>query len=364
VILWRKNAKTGDWACWTPEQFENAKGFPAIRMPDFLALSGDSADNFKFFDGVAEVTATKLVQAYPSLDAVNAAALAHSEQTQLAVKVSSKVLDALKQDFASVYCLALQIATPRADVPLDLLSLNTARPVTLGGSTKDAPVDDDIDGEAGAKRTNDAIMRAPAKLEDGETSAASAMVVATRDTRYELAPYAMQPNSIDEAWRLATMAIRASITPQWGRPEQAAMVMLAARERGIPAFTALQNAHVVKGKLGWSAAMLASMVITAPECEYFEIVETTKTQATVASKRRGRPERRLTYTIDEARQAGLFEKDTQWHKRPVTMLRWAAFREAARAFWPERCTGMYTPGELRERFDDADAEIETAGEVQ
>lgn len=364
VVLWRKNARTGGWVPWTAEQFEKAQGFPPGRMPDFLALCGDTSDGFAFFDGVGDVTAKKLLQAYVSLADVYEAAVKHSNETPIkADRITSKAIESLRQDYATVYCLALEIATPRADVPLDLASLNNARAVTLG-QAHDEQLLDDIDGDKGAARTNTAIAEAPAKVAESDARASSAMVVASRDTRYELAPYTMQPNTIDEAWRLATMTIRAAIMPQWGRPEQAAMVMLAARERGIPAFTALQNAHVVKGKLGWSAAMLASMVMQDPECEYFEIVESTPTQATVASKQRGRPEKRLTYTLAEAKQAGLLVDGSQWSKRPATMCRWAAFREAARAFWPHRTTGMYTPGELRERFDDAEAEVETAGEVQ
>ena len=369
IILWRKNAKTGDWTCWTPEQFEKTKGFPASRMPDFLALSGDSADNFKFFDGIAEVTATKLVQAYPDLGSVSAAALAHSEQAPLAVKVPVKALDALKQDFATVYCRALQIATPRADVPLDLAALETVRPVTLGQGAREP---DDVDGDGGARRTNEAAAHAPERIANEERRMSTALAAASRDARYELAPYELQPRDFQEVWDRSRLAIAAGILPQWARAEQAATVILLARERGIPAMTALQNAHVVKGRVGWSAAMLASMVLQDPECEYFEIVDSTATYATCVSKQRGRPEKRLTYTLAEAHQAGLVvsnigkngEESCQWIKRPATMLRWAAYREAARAFWPHRTTGMYTPGEIRERFDAADAEIETAGEVQ
>jgi 5'-3' exonuclease len=363
VALWRKNPKTGGWVAWTAEQFEQTKGFHPVRMPDFLALCGDSADNFKFFDGVADVTATRLVQAYSSLDAVNAAALAATDEAPLAVKVSAKVLDALRQDYATVYCKALQIATPRTDAPVDLASLDAPRPVTLGQAAPSREPDD-ADGNVGATRSNEAIRQAPAKVHDGPARPEAALVVPRRDERYELAPYELQPQTFNEVWQRARLAIEAGILPQWGRPEQAATVILLARERGIPAMTALQNAHVVKGRVGWSAAMLASMVLQDPECEYFEIIESTPTQATVASKQRGRPEKRLTYTLAEAKQAGLVVSGSQWEKRPATMCRWAAFREGARAFWPHRTTGMYTPGELRERFDAADAEVETAGEVQ
>lgn len=367
VLLYRKHSKDGKWYSYSAEEVEKVAGFHPRRQSDFLALAGDSADNFKFFDGLAEGYASKIVKAYATLEDVWTAAMNHSDTAPFAVKVPEKVLAALRQDYATVYLKALDIATPRANVPIDLSALNEPLPVRDDGTRQE----DDADGVAGATRTNETITSAPAKLAQDEERVSKAMVLASRDARFELAPYEMQPHSIDDAWRLATMAIRARVLPQWGLTEQAAMVIMAGRERGIPAFTALQNGYVVKGKLGWSAMLLAAQVASAPECEYFEISATSAKAATVVSKRRGRPERALTYTLDEARQAGLVksnidrngDESCQWLKRPATMLRWAALREAARAFWPERCVGMYTPAELRERFDDADAEVETAGEV-
>lgn len=359
VSLVKKNSKTGVWETRTAEQFEATMGFKPYRMPEYLALMGDTADEFNFFDGIGDVTARKILQAYPTLNAVYDAAWACANEgaEPFKVKLQAKQLTALRAE-PTVYDLALRLATPRHDVPLYLAPLESADPPSFDVSGR---TDDDADGPSGAAKTNAAIVEAPAHVEASGTKASTAMALATRDTRYELAPYSMQPETLDDAWRLAKLTIGAAIMPQWGRPEQVAMVIMAARERQIPAFTALQNAHVVKGKVGWSAALLAAMVLADPTCEYFEIVETTHTKATVASKQQGRPEKRLTYTIEEARQAGLFEKDGQWQKRPATMLRWAAFREAARAFWPHRTTGMFTPGELRERFDDV--EMETAGEI-
>lgn len=363
VLLIKKNAKNGQWETRNTEQFAAVYGFSPVRMPDFLALAGDAADGFSFFEHIGDGTATKLVQAYVDLGAIYSAA--HDPSHKWAVKLQERQLASLRAK-PDVYDLALKVATPRNDAPIDCNILE-AQPV--------AAEHDDVDN-SDATTTNNAIVSAPARVASSERAPSVALARVARDPRFELAPYAMQPDNLNEAWRLAKITVDAAIMPQWGRPEQAAMVIMAGRERGIPAFVALQNMHVVKGRVGCSAALLAAMVLSDPDCEYFELdtdpLWTNTKQATVISKKRSRPkEQRLTYTLEEAKLAGLVrshidrngEESCQWIKRPATMLRWAAFREAARAFWPHKTTGMYTPAELRERFDAADMEVETAGEV-
>ncbi len=365
ALLIKKNPKNGQWETRNAEQFAAAYGFAPIRMPDFLALAGDTADEFSFFEHIGDGTATKLVQAYSSLGAIYNAA--HDPAHKWPVKLQERQLVSLRAT-PDVYDLALRLATPRADVPIDCGALESAP------ASNHVPSHEPDASEPVA--TNQAIASAPARVATSERGPSTALARVTRDSRFELAPYAMQPDNLNDAWRLAKLTVDAAIMPQWGRPEQAAMVIMAGRERGLPAFVALQNMHVVKGKVGCSAALLAAMVLSDPDCEYFELdtdpMWTNAKQATVISKKRSRPkEQRLTYTLEEAKTAGLVrshvdrngDESCQWIKRPATMLRWAAFREAARAFWPHKTTGMYTPAELRERFDESDMDVETAGEV-
>jgi 5'-3' exonuclease len=366
VLLVKKNAKNGQWETRNAEQFTAAHGFAPVRMPDFLALAGDAADGFSFFEHIGDGTAAKLVQAYSDLGAIYNAA--HDSEHKWLVKLQERQLASLRGK-PEVYDLALKIATPVAAVPIDCALLE-ASPVS-NEPPPEAP-SEIVD----AVPTNRAIAESAARVAASERAPSTALARLTHDPRFELAPYSMQPDNLNDAWRLAKLTVDAAIMPQWGRPEQAAMVIMAGRERRIPAFVALQNMHVVKGRVGCSAALLAAMIVGDPDCEYFELdtdpMWTNTKQATVVSKKRSRPkEQRLTYTLEEAKQAGLVkshidrngEESCQWIKRPATMLRWAAFREAARSFWPHITTGMYTPAELRERFDAADMEIETAGEV-
>ncbi len=104
---------------------------------------------------------------------------------------------------------------------------------------------------------------------------------------------------------------------------------------------------------------IAGLVLSSGRAEIFELIpeKCNDTRATVRFKRRGREEGEFPYTIDDAKRAGLVGKDT-WQKFTKNMLRAAAIREAARAYFPDVTSGVYMPDELRDRDehgDDADA---------
>lgn len=53
----------------------------------------------------------------------------------------------------------------------------------------------------------------------------------------------------------------------------------------------------------------------------------------------------LSYSIDEARKAGLIKEKSGWMKDPAAMLRARLISKAIRMLAPEVCTGVYTPEE-------------------
>src|SRR5687768_13613437 len=96
-------------------------------------------------------------------------------------------------------------------------------------------------------------------------------------------------------------------------PEQALLIAMSGRDLGLSYTQALRAFHVTQqGKMTMSAdGMMAVVLGHADVCEYFITVESTTTKATVETKRRNAPRpSTLTYTIDDARMAGLANKDT------------------------------------------------------
>jgi hypothetical protein len=121
--------------------------------------------------------------------------------------------------------------------------------------------------------------------------------------------------------------------------------------------------HVIEGKPAIHAHLIIARAKAHPDCEYFRMVESTAERAVYETKNKNNPEpTRHTYTIDDARRAGLApdrprernpspgEKDRrgQWEKRPAEMLRKTAAAQLARIEYPDAALGIYSLEELEE----------------
>lgn len=224
-------------------------------------------------------------------------------------------------------------ATMRDDLPLDFSRI-LAEPIkrSLVPPKKEAP----------------AVV--PASLAKVEGPAPKAAMILTSGVGFDR--LALQPNALEPLVNLSEMFFNSRMFPQFRTVEEIASVIFEARERGIPAATALRNAYVVKGRPAWSAAMIAGMVKASSVCRLFRISESTAERATIEYQRSDEPGGPLyfTFTIEEAVRAGWLKSgekgDGKWITNPRTMLRWAAMREAARAFFPDVVSGCYTREEL------------------
>jgi 5'-3' exonuclease len=185
-----------------------------------------------------------------------------------------------------------------------------------------------------------------------------------------LDPNALQPQSIADLFEVGKMVVNSRVYPHIDCPEKAMVVIAEARERRVPYATALRNAYFVRGKLAWSAAFISGLVLRSSVCDVFEIAESTFTYAIVDYQRKGRPLRQFKFELQEAVNAGWTKKsleakgEPKWITNPRVMLRWAALRESARAFFPDVVSGMYTPDELRDghvldaEFEQTESEFE------
>lgn len=158
---------------------------------------------------------------------------------------------------------------------------------------------------------------------------------------------ALQPQSLGELERMAGMVARSGL---YGirSPEEAFVVMHTGHELGLGMSQALRGIHImnVNGgkKPSLSAQLMHGICLQSPQCEYFSIVETTNETCTAKTKRVGQDEEVLTFTIQDARRAGL--TGNNWSKYPRAMLKARATAELARQAYPDLMFGLYTPDEL------------------
>lgn len=127
------------------------------------------------------------------------------------------------------------------------------------------------------------------------------------------------------------------------RPGAVLLAQEWAQRRDVDLLTAMQTVAFIDGKPVVEATMLAAL---AERAGYVvSVVETTTESATVAVSRGGVELGRASYTMDQARTAGLANKNT-WKAHPANMLVARARTQCLRFYAPSVMVGLSTPDEV------------------
>lgn len=130
------------------------------------------------------------------------------------------------------------------------------------------------------------------------------------------------------------------------KPEQVVLVMLKGRELGIPPLQALSHINVIGGKPAMSAELMLAQIMKLHPKTQFKFPERTNEKCTISVKRVGFDWENFTFTIQDAKQAGLMSNPS-WNKYPRAMLHARVVSEMARSLFPDAIAGIsYTPEEL------------------
>lgn len=93
-------------------------GFTPPHIPDFKGFAGDPSDNIIGIPGIGEKTATKLIQAYGSVESIYKALHKNSETFKAKTGISDRIL-ALLRDHQEEAEFSKVLATIRRDAPVD-----------------------------------------------------------------------------------------------------------------------------------------------------------------------------------------------------------------------------------------------------
>lgn len=138
------------------------------------------------------------------------------------------------------------------------------------------------------------------------------------------------------------------------------VILLAGIELGLAPMQSIRLYHVIEGIPRLSADGITAIVMASPLCEYLECTESNESRATWVTKKRGRPERSVTWTIERAKRAGLTEKKNRdgspgmWIKYPENMLSSRAKAELCRIVYPEIAAGLVSREEAWDGAIDAE----------
>jgi len=157
---------------------------------------------------------------------------------------------------------------------------------------------------------------------------------------------AVAARDLGDVWRFAEAAAAIGLCGVKS-PEDAYIRMTFGMELGMTAMAAMRNIFNIDGRPGVYADAIVGLCQQRTEiCEYVRLIESNERVATYAAKRVGQPEVVLSYTIEQAKAAGLTGKKN-W-ANPIPMLRARASAAICRIVFADITAGLYGPDEVAE----------------
>jgi len=142
--------------------------------------------------------------------------------------------------------------------------------------------------------------------------------------------------------------------------EQAIAIMLKGWELGLSLTASFEFIAVIKGRPTLVPRGALALAIQSNELEAFEVKDVEKDgqpwACTVSGKRRNGMAYTVTYTMDDARRAGLVKPGSGWETYPANMLRWRAIGFWLDVVMPDIIGGM-------KRADEFGAMVDANGDV-
>jgi hypothetical protein len=157
----------------------------------------------------------------------------------------------------------------------------------------------------------------------------------------------LSPKTFDEAWRFCEIVTNSGLAPKGfeKKPNDAFIAIQWGAEVGLKPLQALQNIAVINGRPSlWGDAVIA-IVRSSPLCEYVKESDDGHT-ATCIVKRKGNPEEVRTFSMDDAKAAGLIGKQGPWTNYPKRMRQMRARGFAVRDVFPDVLKGIPVAEEL------------------
>ncbi|MDY0190674.1 MAG: hypothetical protein RBR22_08070 [Desulfuromonas sp.] len=159
--------------------------------------------------------------------------------------------------------------------------------------------------------------------------------------------FSLAPQSLDEAIRFAEILSKSDIVPKdfKGSPGNILVAIQWGLELGLQPMQAMQNIAVINGRPSlWGDAVIG-IVRGSSLCEYIYENDDGET-ATCRVKRRGEEEQVRTFSMTDAKAAGLSGKQGPWSQYPKRMRQMRARAFALRDVFPDVLRGMPVAEEL------------------
>lgn len=151
----------------------------------------------------------------------------------------------------------------------------------------------------------------------------------------------LSPQTFEQALTFCDYLADSDLVPKdfKGKPANCLIAIQWGAELGLKPLQALQNLAIINGRPAlWGDAVIA-LVRSSPLCEFISETDDGHT-ATCRVKRRGEPEEVRTFSMDDARSAGLVGKAGPWTQYPKRMRQMRARAFALRDVFPDVLRGL------------------------
>lgn len=161
------------------------------------------------------------------------------------------------------------------------------------------------------------------------------------DRQFQLA---LEPTNMDSAYKAASLVAQVGLCGVKS-PEEALIRIMTGRSLGLQMMAALRYVYVVEGRPALDASFMHALCMGREDCAKFDCVEDTNEAVTYVVQRRGRPEFKVRYTLEDARRAQLLNRGSDpsknnWNKWPRRMLHARCKSEGAQRGWPDVMCGI------------------------
>lgn len=312
------------------------------QMLDYLTLVGDSSDNVLGVRGIGPKRAAELLAKFKTINGI------YTALDDKPTDVATPAIVAALLESTETVDLAQKLIALRSDVPIRFEDIDEERkqePLTKGGEVSDITEDEGAeDAEFIPIDGPPRVAPKPAeKLPDMPKEIAR--VLPPVRVSYE---QGLEPTSLPQALQLANRLHESRL---YGKKFQSIDAILAiiirGRELGWGALASLDAFHSYEGRPMLQAHAIVSLAKKHEDCEYFTCIETTAERCTYETKHRRNPNpTRLTYTLAQAKNAGLLRGGGNWEKRPDEMIRKTCAVQLTRIEYPEAAMGLYSIEEL------------------
>lgn len=159
----------------------------------------------------------------------------------------------------------------------------------------------------------------------------------------------LSPQNFEQALTFSNYLADSDMVPKdfKGKPGNCLIAMQWGAELGLKPLQSLQNLAVINGRPAlWGDAVIA-LVLSSPVCDYVTEDDDGET-ATCRVKRKGGQEQVRTFSMEDAKRAGLAGKQGPWMQYPKRMRQMRARAFALRDVFPDVLRGMAVAEELQD----------------